>query len=77
MVVSKHYLSILATTAIAATLLSNGRTVHSTFKVPINVEETSMLQVKTQSDVAELLQKTELIVIDEVSKMKTFKFLRI
>ena len=60
-------MSISATTAIAATLLSNARTVHSTFKVPINIDETSTLQIKIQSDVADLLRKTELIVIDEVS----------
>ncbi|MFY7752452.1 MAG: hypothetical protein ACOVQU_11725, partial [Exiguobacterium acetylicum] len=57
----------VATSGIAATLLSNGRTAQSRFHLPINVHENCTWNVSASSDEAELFRKTTLIVWDEVT----------
>ena len=57
----------MATTGIASTLLPNGRTVHTKLKVPLNCDENSQLPFKEKSPFYELIQKTSLIIIDEVT----------
>ena len=52
--------------AIAATLLENATTVHYKLKVPITLENTSKLNVRENSPLAEVIRKTTLLVIDEV-----------
>ncbi|MCO5556013.1 hypothetical protein L7F22_009557 [Adiantum nelumboides] len=54
-----------ASSGIAALLLSNGRTAHSRFKIPIDVHNTSTCNIKVNSTLAELLRQTSLIVWDE------------
>ena len=44
-----------ATSGIAATLLPNGRTLHSRFKVPLNIKEDSTCQISKRHNVAELI----------------------
>ncbi len=55
----------VASSGIAATLLSGGRTAHSRFKVPINVDQTTTLPISLQSHLAELIKRSQLIVWDE------------
>jgi len=55
----------VATSGIAATLLSGGTTAHSRFKIPIDVDEDSTCSIQKQSNLAELLQQTRLIFWDE------------
>ena len=58
----------MATSGIAATLLPGGRTVHNRLKVPIKLNETSELNGgKTKGPIVELMRKTELMIIDEVT----------
>ena len=58
----------MATSGIAATLLPGGRTVHNRLKVPIKLHETSELNGgKTKGPIAELIKKTDLMIIDEVT----------
>lgn len=57
----------IASSGIAATLLENGRTAHSRFKIPININETSTCSIPKQSQLAELLRKTEILIWDEIS----------
>ena len=57
-----------ATSGIAATLLQGGRTAHSTFKVPVfNIDEASMCKMTKIDMVGKLMQRTQLIIIDEVT----------
>ncbi|XP_071943821.1 uncharacterized protein [Antedon mediterranea] len=57
----------VATSGIAATLLPNGRTIHSRFKVPLKVNDNSTCNISIQSPLACLIKDTSLIVIDEVT----------
>lgn len=58
-----------ATTGIAATLLKGGRTVHSGFKLPIPLLDTSVSSMRLTSSEAQILRDTALIIIDEVSML--------
>ena len=56
-----------AISAVASKLLNNGGTVHSTFKVLIKIDETSLCRFKRNNAVGKLLLRTKLILIDEVT----------
>ena len=56
----------IASSGIAAELLEGGRTAHSRFKIPIPVNESSVCSISLQSNDAKLLQKTSLIIWDEI-----------
>ncbi|UYV81233.1 hypothetical protein LAZ67_20000416 [Cordylochernes scorpioides] len=55
----------LASTGIAATLLSGGQTVHSRFKLPIPLLENSVAAILANSSEAELIRRSSLIIWDE------------
>ncbi|GJS08334.1 hypothetical protein Tco_0365130 [Tanacetum coccineum] len=60
----------VASSGIASLLLSGGRTAHSRFAIPINVNEESFCSdYKPGSDLAALLEKTSLIIWDEAPMM--------
>ena len=52
---------------IAATLLPSGRTAHSRFAIPIDINEDSICNIYTNSPLAKLLQRAKLIIWDESS----------
>ena len=56
----------VASSGIAAELLEGGRTAHSRFKIPIPINESSVCNISLQSDIAKLIQKTSLIIWDEI-----------
>ncbi|KAJ8953503.1 hypothetical protein NQ318_023626 [Aromia moschata] len=56
----------LAPTGIAASLLKDGRTLHSRFKLPIEINETSTTGITPRSSDGRLIRSVKLIVIDEV-----------
>ena len=56
-----------AISAVASKLLKNGTTVHSRFKVPIQIKETSVCNFSKKDATGKLLLRTKLIIIDEVS----------
>ena len=58
-----------ATTGIAATLLKGGRTVHSGFKLPVPILDTSTSSMRPNSPEAETLRQAVLIIIDEISML--------
>nr|XP_043616300.1 ATP-dependent DNA helicase PIF1-like [Erigeron canadensis] len=63
---SRHEIVLnVASSGIAALLLSGGRTSHSQFHIPINITEDSMCSISADSDLAGLLRKTKLIIWDE------------
>ena len=59
----------VASSGIASLLLPGGRTAHSRFGIPINVNETSFCTINQGSDLAALLSKTKLIIWDEAPMM--------
>ncbi|CAN1841328.1 ATP-dependent DNA helicase PIF1 [Linum perenne] len=56
---------VVASSGIAATLLQDGVTSHSRFKIPLEIDSLSTCTVKKGSDVAELLKIATLIVWDD------------
>ncbi|XP_010480490.1 PREDICTED: uncharacterized protein LOC104759239 [Camelina sativa] len=64
----------VASSGIAALLLPGGRTAHSRFKIPINLHEHSMCDIRKGSMLAELLRKTDLIIWDEAPMTHRFAF---
>ena len=56
-----------AVSGIAATLLDNGRTLHSRCKVPINIQENSTCSMTKRDPRGKLFQKARLLIIDEVT----------
>ncbi|GBN42705.1 hypothetical protein AVEN_52569-1 [Araneus ventricosus] len=58
-----------ATTGIAATLLKGGRTVHSGFKLPVPLLDTSVSSMRPTSPEADKLRQAVLIIIDEITML--------
>ncbi|GBN53070.1 hypothetical protein AVEN_191478-1 [Araneus ventricosus] len=55
----------VASTGIAATLLSGGRTAHSLFKIPLTLNATSTCNLKPNTSEAKILLDAKVIVWDE------------
>lgn len=55
----------VASSGIAALLLTGGKTVHSRFRLPLNIDESSMCTISKQSNLAALLKKAKIIIWDE------------
>eukprot|EP00794_Sanderia_malayensis_P017148 gene17148-biopygen14755 len=62
-----HKVQCMAWSGIAATLLINGRTSHSTFQIPIPLLPNSTCNIKIQSARAQMLRNTTLFIWDEAS----------
>ena len=60
----------VASSGIAATLLPHGRTAHSRFAIPIEVNEYSTCTVGQNSALVDLLQVTKLIIWDKASMVQ-------
>ena len=56
-----------ALSGIAATLLHNGRTLHSRCKVPLSVKDESTCNFSKRDATGQLMQKADLLLIDEVT----------
>ena len=61
----------MATSGIAATLLPNGRTIHSKLKVPIKLHEKSELPYDQYKGLMQLINETQLMIVDEVMFFKS------
>ncbi|XP_057793359.1 uncharacterized protein LOC131009979 [Salvia miltiorrhiza] len=64
----------VASSGIASLLLPGGRTAHSRFKIPINVNEDSTCNIHQGSPLAELIIRCKLIIWDEAPMMHKFCF---
>lgn len=64
----------VASSRIAATLLPGGRTAHSRFKIPLKLDDSSTCSISMNSDIAELLKQTKLIIWDEALMQHRFAF---
>nr|XP_009787858.1 PREDICTED: uncharacterized protein LOC104235742 [Nicotiana sylvestris] len=68
---SKGFVALTTTTSgVAASILPGGRTVHSRFKFPINIDEKFSCNISKQSSLASLIRDAKFIVWDEVSMAK-------
>ncbi|KAG2210181.1 hypothetical protein INT45_004502 [Circinella minor] len=59
----------IATSGTAALLMEGGRTAHSLFKIPLDLDHTSFCSFTPRSATAQLLKLTTLIIWDEASMM--------
>jgi len=64
----------VASSGIAALLLPGGRTAHSRFHIPLNINNESTCDIKQGSFLAELLNKTSLILWDEAPMTNKYCF---
>nr|XP_010911187.1 uncharacterized protein LOC105037195 [Elaeis guineensis] len=64
----------VAFNGIASLLLSGGRTAHSRFGIPLQINEDSVCNIRQGSDLAELLVHTQLIIWDEAPMTNKFCF---
>ncbi|KAL0385786.1 UNVERIFIED_CONTAM: ATP-dependent DNA helicase PIF1 [Sesamum radiatum] len=64
----------VASSGIAALLLLGGRTSHSRFKIPFDLDESSRCPININSDLAQLIQATSLIIWDEAPMMHRHGF---
>jgi hypothetical protein len=73
---NKHKKNVLADawTGIAANLLKEGKTVHTTFKLPLNVNETSSCNIKPNSPYSRKIKDVQLLIWDEISMAKKHAF---
>nr|XP_043615700.1 ATP-dependent DNA helicase PIF1-like [Erigeron canadensis] len=59
-----------ATSGAVANNMPGGRTTHSRFKIPLNLNNNSMCNIKQQSGTAKLLRDAKIIIWDEASMVK-------
>jgi ATP-dependent DNA helicase PIF1 len=64
----------VASSGIAALLIPGGRTAHSRFAIPINVDELSTCDIHSKDDLAELIRHAKLIIWDEAPMMHRYCF---
>ncbi|GBN96392.1 hypothetical protein AVEN_7481-1 [Araneus ventricosus] len=67
----------VASTGIAATLLSGGRTAHSIFKIPLTLNATSTCNLKPNTSEAKILLDAKVIVWDEAPMTHVHAFLAV
>ncbi|GBN29840.1 ATP-dependent DNA helicase PIF1 [Araneus ventricosus] len=67
----------VASTGIAATLLSGGRTAHSIFKIPLTLNATSTCNLKPNTSEAKILLDAKVIVWDEAPMTYVHAFLAV
>jgi len=65
----KKFVKVCASTGIAATLLINGATAHSTFGIPNDVTDSTPSTVEFEKAFAANLRKIDVIIIDEISAL--------
>ncbi|XP_058810194.1 ATP-dependent DNA helicase pif1-like [Phymastichus coffea] len=70
----KHELLCVAWTGIAANLLKNGKTVHTTFKMPLSITETTVCNIKPNSKEGEIMRNAKVIIWDEISMTSKMAF---
>ena len=64
----------MASSGIASLLLEGGRTAHSTFKIPLQINDTSFCNISQCSNAYPLLQQTSIIIWDEVPMQNKYAF---
>ena len=65
-----HIALATASSGVAANNMPGGRTAHSRFKIPLNLDNNTMCNIKKQSGAAQLLRSARIIIWDEASMAK-------
>ena len=63
-----------ASSGVASKLLHNGTTVHSRFKVPINIQPTSTCSFRSTDATGKLIKEAKLIIMDEMTMLHRHVF---
>lgn len=71
---SNQIVLCVASSGIAALLLTGGRTSHSRFKIPLSIDEGSTCYIERGKPLAELIMETTLIIWDEVPMQHRYCF---
>jgi GTPase SAR1 family protein len=69
-----HTAILVAWTGIAANLLRGGRTVHSTFRLPVNLNECSTSNITANNEAA-YIKNAKIILWDEISMTSIHAFM--
>lgn len=69
-----HIALAVASSGIAALLLTGGRTAHSRFKIPLNLSTDCTCSISVRSQMAELIKKARIIVWDEAPMIHRYAF---
>ncbi|KAF7826480.1 uncharacterized protein G2W53_017644 [Senna tora] len=64
----------IASSGIAATILPGGRTAHSRFKIPLLVDASTTCSISKNSDLAELIRRSTIIIWDEAPMTHRYVF---
>ena len=64
----------VASSGIASLLLENGRTAHSRFKIPVNLDDLSTCHISPNSELAKLIRMAQIIIWDEAPMMHKYAF---
>lgn len=64
----------VASSGIASILLEGGRTAHSRFKIPLDIQQDSICDIKAQTSLADLIRHTKLIIWDEAPAQHRYCF---
>uniref|UniRef100_A0A915CXY9 ATP-dependent DNA helicase n=1 Tax=Ditylenchus dipsaci TaxID=166011 RepID=A0A915CXY9_9BILA len=59
--------AVTASTGIAATLLIGGTTLHSSFRIPLDLSKSKTPKIDYNSETADKIRRTKVIIVDEVS----------
>ncbi|CAL1359594.1 unnamed protein product [Linum trigynum] len=70
----KKIVLAVASSGIAATLLPDGITAHSRFKIPLDIDRNSTCMIKKGTHLAQLIKEVSLIVWDEAPMTHRFSF---
>ena len=65
---------VVASSGIASLLLSGGRTTHSRFKIPLDINEHSTCEIKKGTQLARLIEEAKLIIWDEAPMAHRYCF---
>lgn len=60
-----HIVLVVASSGVASLLLPGGRTAHSRFRIPLEIDERTMCNMSRGTNLAELVEKATLILWDE------------
>nr|XP_017217380.1 PREDICTED: uncharacterized protein LOC108194955 [Daucus carota subsp. sativus] len=69
-----HIVLAVATSGIASLLIEGGRTAHSRFRIPIDINESSTCEIRKNTHLAELICKASLVIWDEAPMTHRFIF---
>ena len=67
-------ISCSAWVGVAATLLENGGTCHSVFKLPVPCDNGSKCNISPASDYGKMIKEIDMFIVDEISMMNRYAF---